>query len=84
MQAAEDLPKESRPPVRQAVSDGGLAVIAGFDTTAAVLNALFYLLLSHPDTYKRLQQEVDKYYPPEANALDTKYHSEMGYLTAVM
>lgn len=76
--------ESSRPALNQLAADGILAIIAGYDTTAITLTALFYSLLSHPQTYTRLQEEVDKYYPPESNALDTKYHSEMPYLNAVM
>lgn len=59
-------------------------MIGGSDTTAGVLSTVCFCLLQHPEMYKRLQAEIDKYYPPEANALDTKYHADMPYLNAVI
>lgn len=66
------------------VSDAVLAMIAGSDTTSGALSTAFFCLLRHPEMYKRLQAEIDKYYPPEANALDTKYHVDMPYLNAII
>ena len=66
------------------ISDGALAIVAGSDTTASVLSNLFWLLLRHPQYYKRLQEEVDKFYPPGENALDPKHHPNMPYLESVM
>ena len=60
------------------------AILAGSDTTAAVLCNLFYLLISHPYTYKRLQAEVDHYYPAGESSLDLKHYADMKYLDAVM
>ncbi|PPQ68715.1 hypothetical protein CVT26_003621, partial [Gymnopilus dilepis] len=36
-----------------------LAIFAGSDTTATVISAAFYLLLTNPDKYKALQSEID-------------------------
>ena len=66
------------------VSDGLLAIGAGADTTASVLSNTFWLLLSHPQYYKRLQEEVDRFYPPGEDSLDPKYHTQMPFLEAVM
>ncbi|THG99327.1 hypothetical protein EW026_g3001 [Hermanssonia centrifuga] len=66
------------------ISDGALAVVAGSDTTASVLSNIFWCLLSHPEVYKRLQQEVDQYYPQQEDALDTTHHTKMFYLEAVI
>ena len=43
-----------------------------------------YCLLCNPTTYKRLQAEVDKYYPIREDSIDPKYLPEMRYLEAVM
>ncbi|OBZ79546.1 hypothetical protein A0H81_01401 [Grifola frondosa] len=75
---------DASPPTAQVISDGALAMIAGSDTTASVLTSLFFCLLSHRETYDCLQAEIDSYFPPGENALDTRYHAEMPYLNAVL
>ena len=70
--------------MQQLVDDGVLAIIAGSDTTSSALASIVYCLLTHSDVYEKLQQEIDKYYPPGENALDIKHHRDMPYLTAVM
>ena len=64
--------------------DGVLAIIAGADTSSTALTSIVYCLLKHPDVYARLKAEMDKFYPAGADALDTKHHRDMPYLTAVM
>ncbi|OCH86875.1 high nitrogen upregulated cytochrome P450 monooxygenase 2 [Obba rivulosa] len=71
-------------PFPEVVSDGALAVIAGSDTTSSVLSNVFFYLLKEPAYYKRLQAEVDKFYPPGEDALSTKHHGDMPFLTAVL
>ena len=66
------------------VSDGVLAVIAGSDTTAAVTTSILYSLMRNPSAYKRLQAEVDRFYPRGENSLDPQHHKDMHYLDAVM
>ncbi|OSD00805.1 high nitrogen upregulated cytochrome P450 monooxygenase 2 [Trametes coccinea BRFM310] len=75
---------EPTPPLPQVVADGALAVVAGSDTTSSVLSNLVYCLLTHPEAYARLRSEVDTYYPPGEDALNTKHHADMPYLTAVI
>ena len=43
-----------------------------------------YGILSNPDVYKRLQAEIDAYFPPGENAMDTSKHPDMPWLNAVM
>lgn len=66
------------------MSDGLVAVVAGSDTTAGVMSNVFYLLLCNPEKYRRLETEVDKFYPPEEDSLSPKHHAEMAYLEAVL
>ena len=70
--------------MQQLVDDGVLAIVAGADTTSSALTSLTYLLLTHPDAYEKLQAEIDKFYPAGEDALNTKHHRDMPYLTAVM
>jgi len=44
----------------EVVSDGGLAIVAGSDTTSNAITNLFYFLLTNPVKYKRLQAEIDE------------------------
>lgn len=71
--------------MEQVVGDGVLAVIAGSDTTATALSAAFYYLLQDPSKYKRLQEEVDAYFPPnEGEPFDSAKLAEMPYLNAAI
>ena len=72
------------PPRPIVVSDGVLALIAGSDTTAIVTAMTVYSLLRNPTAYKRLQQEVDRFYPRGEDSLDSKHYKNMTYLEAVM
>ncbi|KAI0755286.1 high nitrogen upregulated cytochrome P450 monooxygenase 2 [Daedaleopsis nitida] len=80
----EDLADVPPPPMQQLVDDGVLAIVAGADTTSGALTSLFYCILTHPEVYAKLQAEIDKYYPPGEDALSTKHHRDMPYLTAVI
>lgn len=40
--------------------------------------------MTNPTAYRRLQNEVDKYFPEGDNAMDTSRHTHMPYLNAVM
>ena len=70
--------------MQQLVDDGVLAIVAGADTTSSALTSLTYLLPTQPDVYEKLQAEIDKFYPAGEDALDTKHHRDMPYLTVVM
>ncbi|KAJ3781343.1 cytochrome P450 [Lentinula aff. detonsa] len=71
-----------QPSLAEVGADAVLTVIAGADTTSCALAALFWLLLSHPECYKRLQQEIDSVYPPGSDPLDVSKHSQLPYLAA--
>ncbi|KAG6859792.1 hypothetical protein C0995_003925 [Termitomyces sp. Mi166 len=74
--------KLSKPPtVIEVVSDGGLAILAGSDTTSTAITNLIYLLLNHPKTYKRLQAEIDTL---GENVMDYTTQTQLPYLTAVL
>ncbi|KAI0688711.1 cytochrome P450 [Cytidiella melzeri] len=80
----EDNAEKVSPPRHIVLADGVLAVIAGSDTTATTLSNLFFNLLNHPDTYKRLQAEVDHYYPRGDDALNPIHYTHMSYLDAII
>ncbi|KAK7034585.1 hypothetical protein VNI00_012216 [Paramarasmius palmivorus] len=79
----EGLEKE-KPSLPAVISDGVLAIMAGADTTSAAMRHFFWLILAHPDCYKRLQQEIDNTFPPEADALDSTKHPDMPFLNACL
>ena len=83
-QSNEDNAEKESPPRHIVISDGLLALVAGSDTTSSVLSDLLWCVIRHPDVYKRLQAEVDKFYPPGEDSLDGKYVNQMPYLEAVM
>ena len=66
------------------MSDSILAIVAGADTTSAVLSGLFYYLLSNPNTYHRLQDEVDATFPQGTDPFEAAKLADMPYLNAVM
>ena len=74
-----------KPPLRNIVSDGALAVIAGSDTTAGALAVIWYHLVRHPSYRIRLQSEIDAYFPPPAqDPLDMSTLARMPYLNACL
>ncbi|KIK98681.1 hypothetical protein PAXRUDRAFT_31013 [Paxillus rubicundulus Ve08.2h10] len=72
------------PTFAEVASDGVLAIVAGSDTTATTLSSLFWALLDNPTAYRRLQEEIDRYYPPGEDAVSTAHHQQMNYLNAVI
>ncbi|KAH9888070.1 cytochrome P450 [Cubamyces lactineus] len=70
--------------MKQVVSEGIVAVVAGSDTVSSTLTSIFFCLTAHPQVYRRLQDEIDRFYPPAQDPCDTQYHREMHYLSAVI
>ncbi|OCH88034.1 cytochrome P450 [Obba rivulosa] len=66
----EDGTEKGVRPMANVISDSTLAVIAGSDTTAN-------FLLFNPSEYRHLQAEVDRFYLPGKNALNTRHHQNM-------
>ncbi|KAF7317104.1 hypothetical protein HMN09_00445100 [Mycena chlorophos] len=71
----------SPPSNAQVTSDGGLAIIAGAETTSTTLSHAFYLLLCNPKTYTRLQAEIDD---PKMDSGVPASQARMPYLNAVI
>ena len=83
-QSGEELPEAQRPSVNDVAEEGGLAIIAGSDTTSSVLTALLYYLLLNPEAYKHLQEEVDSVFTSGEEPLDTVKFSHMEWLNGCM
>jgi len=78
--SGEELPETERPSVDKIAQEGGLAIVAGSDTTSTVLASLFYYLLLNPGAYKRLQEEVDSVFKDGEELLDAVKLSHMEWL----
>lgn len=72
------------PTFAEVASDGVLAIVAGSDTTATTLSCLFHSLMANRTAYRRLRDEVDRFYPPGEDASAATHHGKMKYLTAVI
>ena len=83
-QSGEELPEAERPSINDVAEDGGLAIIAGSDTTSSVLTALLYYLLLNPEAYKHLQGEVDSTFMSREEPVDTVKFSHMEWPNGCM
>ncbi|KAF5384474.1 hypothetical protein D9757_006474 [Collybiopsis confluens] len=77
------LEKEGQPQMREVVADALLAIVAGADTTSVGLTNVIYMILSHPEHYRRIQEEVDSVYAG-TDATDISKQSELKYLSACL
>eukprot|EP00427_Karlodinium_veneficum_P025848 CAMPEP_0169121740 /NCGR_PEP_ID=MMETSP1015-20121227/32834_1 /TAXON_ID=342587 /ORGANISM="Karlodinium micrum, Strain CCMP2283" /LENGTH=498 /DNA_ID=CAMNT_0009184873 /DNA_START=8 /DNA_END=1501 /DNA_ORIENTATION=+ len=60
-------------------------IIAGRDTTACTLSWMFYILATHPEIQKQLQEEIDKKFAVGSSpTVRSVSASEMPYLNAVL
>ncbi|THH32439.1 hypothetical protein EUX98_g1780 [Antrodiella citrinella] len=84
LQNNEDGHDSVSTPLYDVVAEASLVIAAGSDTTSLALSNILYLLMRYPQAYKRLQEEVDKFYPHGENALDSAFHPEMMFLEAVI
>ncbi|KAJ7039636.1 cytochrome P450 [Mycena alexandri] len=69
------------PSSAQILSDGGLAIIAGAETTSTTLCHIIWFLLCNPTAYRRLQAEVDD---QKRNTWVPASQARMPYLNAVI
>ncbi|KLO10727.1 cytochrome P450 [Schizopora paradoxa] len=69
----------------EVLSDAGIAVVAGSDTTSSTMTVLFYYLLSNPSAYKRLREEINSAFPiHDGHPFDASKLSSLPYLNAVI
>ncbi|OJT14456.1 Cytochrome P450 67 [Trametes pubescens] len=80
----EDEPETQPPSLQQVVNEGVVAVVAGSDTVSITLTSIFFCLATHPEAYRLLEEEIDRFYPPGQDPCDTEHHRDMHYLTAVI
>ncbi|KAK1232618.1 hypothetical protein PQX77_004238 [Marasmius sp. AFHP31] len=52
--------EKQKPLTPDVLADGMVAVIAGSDTSSAVMSILVWCLLAHPDCYRRVEEEIDE------------------------
>jgi len=71
-------------PSEVVASDACTVIVAGSHTTMITMSIAFYFLLTNPDVYKRLQEEIDAYFPGDEEPIQTARQSEMKYLNAVI
>ncbi|KAF7344419.1 hypothetical protein MSAN_01923100 [Mycena sanguinolenta] len=74
--------EKRKPNLEDSAADAVLAVIAASDTSALALSSVVWFLLSTPEYYRRVQQELDEVFVDGDDPLDTKKHQELHFLSA--
>ncbi|KLO05397.1 cytochrome P450 [Schizopora paradoxa] len=74
--------EKEKPSKANAISDGGLAINAGADTTARAIAFLIFLLLDNPICMDRVKAELDSVFPKGENVLETSKYASLTYLEA--
>ncbi|KAJ6495407.1 high nitrogen upregulated cytochrome P450 monooxygenase 2 [Mycena sanguinolenta] len=74
--------EKQKPSLEDSAADGVIAVIAASDTTALALSSVVWFLLSLPEYYQRVQQELDEVIVDGDDPLDVKKHQELHFLSA--
>ncbi|TCD61208.1 hypothetical protein EIP91_008776 [Steccherinum ochraceum] len=80
----EDSHEEERPSLSIVAVEGLLVTVAGAGTAVAAVCCALYFLLRYPEAYKKVQEEIDKFYPQGEDALNTRHFPDMVYLDAVV
>ncbi|KAJ7161479.1 cytochrome P450 [Mycena crocata] len=74
--------EKQKPTLECSAADGVVAVVAASDTTASTLSSLVWFLLSNPEYYRRLQQELDDVFADGDDPLDVSKHEQLHFLSA--
>ncbi|KAH8824087.1 cytochrome P450 [Flagelloscypha sp. PMI_526] len=77
--AREDDPPHLQPTKDALVTDSFVGILAGGDTTASTLSALFFQLLQHPDVMRKLRDEI---HALDGEILTTAGLASLPYLNA--
>ncbi|KAJ7633032.1 high nitrogen upregulated cytochrome P450 monooxygenase 2 [Roridomyces roridus] len=80
--ADEEGHEKQKPTLQDATSDGITAIIAASDTTAHLLTSMIWCLISNPECYKRVQQEIDDMFVVEDDLVDFSKHQQCAFLSA--
>ena len=75
---------EQRHSLGEVIADGGLAIVAGADTTAVALCALIYLLITHDRDMRTVKEELERVFPPGSSFPDVSRCRELRFLDAAM
>ncbi|KAJ7682318.1 cytochrome P450 [Mycena polygramma] len=79
---ADEAGLEKEKPSLEILAAGVVAVIAGSDTVSSALSSFVWFLLSNPEHYMRLQQELDSVYIEGDDLFDVSKHAELHFLSA--
>nr|GAT58504.1 predicted protein [Mycena chlorophos] len=80
----EEGKETRRPTLAEVIIDGGLAIVAGSDTSAMTLASFLWRMLMHPEIHARVRAEVDKVYPDGEGILSSDKHNELVFLSACL
>ncbi|KAJ6502035.1 high nitrogen upregulated cytochrome P450 monooxygenase 2, partial [Mycena sanguinolenta] len=74
--------EKDKPTLETSAADGIVAIIAASDTAASALCSLVWFLLSNPEYYRRVQQELDSVIVDGDDPFDGNKHQELEFLSA--
>ncbi|KAF7377786.1 hypothetical protein MSAN_00202000 [Mycena sanguinolenta] len=74
--------EKQKPSLKTSAADGIVAVVAASDTTTSALNSTVWFLLSNPECYRRVRQELDTVFSDGDDPLDVNKQPELHFLSA--
>ncbi|KAF7363917.1 hypothetical protein MSAN_01049800 [Mycena sanguinolenta] len=74
--------EKEKPTLETSAADGIVAIVAASDTAASTLCSLVWFLLSNPEYYRRVQQELDSVIVDGDDPFDVNKHQELHFLSA--
>jgi cytochrome P450 len=84
LQADEAGVEKQKPTFEESAADGIVAIIAASDTVASTMCSLVWFLLSNPEYYRRVQQELDSVFVDGDDPFEVSKHQELHFLSACM